>query len=340
MALPRSGVVSLVDAPGSVRRRPEVVAELVRGSPASLASAAATLASFEVVVVQHEFGIYGGEEGSEVVDLVAAVDAPVVVVLHTVLGEPSEHQRAIVNELARMAQVLVVQSQAARNRLLSTHTVDPSAVRVVPHGARLNVGAGRQRRGRRPVVLTWGLLGPGKGIEFGIEALVRLTDLAPAPLYLVHGRTHPRVLEREGEAYRESLLARTHELGVAELVEFDDRYADIPSVLSWIREADVVLLPYRSRDQVVSGVLVEALASGKPVVATRFPHAEELLGAGSGILVPHDQPEAIAHALRQLLTDRRLHAQMATVAREQAAVHAWENIGQVYQRLAASVVRR
>jgi glycosyltransferase involved in cell wall biosynthesis len=135
------------------------------------------------------------------------------------------------------------------------------------------------------------------------------------------------------------LQQAARDLGVAGLVEFDDRYADTASVLAWIREADVVLLPYRSRDQVVSGVLVEAIASGKPVVATRFPHAEELLAEGSGILVPHEDPGAIAAALRRLLIDAELRARMAAVARRQAPSLAWENVGRTYRQLVARVAR-
>jgi glycosyltransferase involved in cell wall biosynthesis len=145
--------------------------------------------------------------------------------------------------------------------------------------------------------------------------------------------THPRVFEQEGETYRNSLVARVRELGVTELVEFEDRYVDTDAVLASIREADVVLLPYRSRDQVVSGVLVEAVASGKPVVATRFPHAEELLASGSGILVPHDDAGAIARALRRLLTDGDLRADMTRIAEKQAHSFDWSSVGRTYRQL-------
>jgi glycosyltransferase involved in cell wall biosynthesis len=244
-----------------------------------------------------------------------------------------------VEALARAAELVVVQSAAARAYLLEAHEIDPACVLVVPHGASLNLSDGFAETGpaRRPVVLTWGLLSRSKGIEFGIGALPHLRDLDPAPRYVVHGRTHPRVVEHEGELYRASLQQAARDLGVAGLVEFDDRYADTASVLAWIREADVVLLPYRSRDQVVSGVLVEAIASGKPVVATRFPHAEELLAEGSGILVPHEDPGAIAAALRRLLIDAELRARMAAVARRQAPSLAWENVGRMYRQLAARV---
>lgn len=336
MALTRSGVVACVDEPGVVRFGPEVVAELVRGSATSLKSAAAALENFEVVIVQHEFGIYGGEDGADVVELVGGLSVPVVVVLHTVLRSPSPHQREIVQELALSAECIIVQSNAARSRLLETHEVCMPQVQVIPHGASVNVSARRAGDGsaRRPVVLTWGLLGPGKGIEFGIEAVSRLRDLDPPPRYVVHGQTHPRVLENDGEAYRESLVEQVRALGIGALVEFDAEYVDKESILAWIRESDVVLLPYRSRDQVVSGVLVEAIASGKPVVATRFPHAIEMLSEGSGILVPHDDPVAIASALRTLLTNPELAARAAAVARAQAPTLAWEHVGRAYRELA------
>jgi hypothetical protein len=135
-------------------------------------------------------------------------------------------------------------------------------------------------------------------------------------------------------------VARAVALGVDHLVEFDNAYHDTTALLARIREADVVLLPYLSREQVVSGVLVEAIASGKPVVSTRFPHAEELLRQGSGILVPHEDAEAIAGACRSLLTDPALAARSAAVARRQAPSLFWENVGKSYLRLAVEVVRK
>ena len=296
MALPaceRPGVVSCVHEPGVLAHPPAVVAELVRGSAASLDSAVAALDGFDVVVVQHEFGIFGGEQGSDVVDLVAPLRVPVIVVLHTVLERPSPVRREIVERLAELAEFVVVQSDTARARLLCAHTVEPGRVRVIPHGARANLSPATPARqsGLRPLILTWGLIGPGKGIEFVIDALARLRDLDPPPRYLVLGQTHPRVLAREGEDYRDALIARARSLGVDDLVEFDDSYRPTEAVLARIRAADIVVLPYQSRDQVVSGVLVEAIASGTPVVATRFPHAIELLEEGSGILVPHEDPD-------------------------------------------------
>jgi glycosyltransferase involved in cell wall biosynthesis len=154
----------------------------------------------------------------------------------------------------------------------------------------------------------------------------------------VLGQTHPRLLADQGESYRQSLIVRARALGVEDLVEFDNTYHPTKYVLTQARAADVIVLPYRSRDQVVSGVLVEAISSGRPVVATRFPHAVELVGKGSGILVPHEDPEAIAAALRSLLTDARLAARAAAVARQQAQAHHWQTVGRAYWKLAKAAV--
>ncbi len=338
----RAEVVSCVELPGVVQHPPEVVAELVSGSIASREAVAAALDELDVVVLQHEFGIFGGEDGSEVIGLVAGLSVPVIVVLHTVPRRPSPGQCAVVEQLAELADRVVIQSAAARIRLLETHMIEPEKVCVIPHGAPANLTAevSSPDPARSPVVLTWGLLGPSKGIEWGIEAMALLRDVEPRPRYVVVGQTHPRILETRGEEYRDSLVARAVALGVDHLVEFDNAYRDTMSVLARIRDADVVLLPYLSREQAVSGVLVEAIASGKPVVSTRFPHAEELLWQGSGILVPHEDAEAIAAALRSLLTDPALASRTAAVARRQAPSLFWENVGKSYLRLASEVARK
>ena len=286
----RIGVVSCVDESGETLGAPEVIGEWVRGSAASLTAAVEALDDYDAVIVQHEFGVFGGPDGDDVLELLARLRPPAVAVLHTVLERPSPNQRRIIEELAGLVERIVVQSAVARDRLLAAHDVEPEQVEVIQHGAPANILPGQSRRaaGRRPTVLTWGLLGPGKGIEFAIEALAELRDLNPLPRYLVLGETHPNIVRRSGDAYRESLQALAVARGVDDIVEFDARYRRTAEVLAEIRNADVVLLPYLSRDQVVSGVLVEAIASGRPVVSTAFPHAVELLAEGSGIVVPHE----------------------------------------------------
>jgi glycosyltransferase involved in cell wall biosynthesis len=331
----RFGVVACVDEPGETHGAREVLAEWVRGSRRSLDEAARVLDRFDAVIVQHEFGLFGGTDGEDILELVARLEVPVIVVLHTVLEGPSRNQRRIVESLAARADHIVVQSAVARDWLLAAHEIDASRVAVIQHGAPANFAPEplRHEPGRRPVVLTWGLLGPGKGIEFAIDALAELRDLDPAPRYVVLGQTHPNIVRHSGETYRESLQSRAAERRVEHLIEFDGRYRDTAEILAEIRKADVVLLPYLSRNQVVSGVLVEAIASAKPVVSTAFPHAVELLSEGSGIVVPHEDAGAIATALRTFLTDRAAATTAAAVARVQAAELMWENVGIRYGEL-------
>ncbi len=344
------GVVSVVDTP-EARPRPEVTHQWVRTDPGGAARAAAALDRFDVVVVQHEYGIFGGRDGADVLAVARAVRVPLVVVLHTVLVTPSAHQRAILEELGRLAATLVTMSHTARQRLVDHYAVDPSQIRVIPHGADASAPArsvepsrfdgGRLDGGRPPappVVLTWGLLGEGKGIEWAIDAMAQLGDLRPAPVYRVLGQTHPKVLEQHGEAYRESLVARARALGVAGSVQFDARYLDRAELQRRIRAADVVLLPYDSREQVTSGVLIEAVAAGRPVVSTGFPHARELLATGAGLVVPRQDPAAIAHALRRVLTEPGLAAGMAAEASRLAPALLWSAVADQYRGVAADAL--
>lgn len=320
-----------------------VVAEVVRGSSRSRVAAAAHLEECDAVVVQHEFGIYGGRDGTELLDLVQELDRPVIVVLHTVLSAPTTTQRDILEQLSDRAEALVVQSAAAGERLLAAHDIDPRIIHRIPHGATPNLSASPAlaRPGEvAPLVLTWGLLGPGKGIEDGITAMALLDDLVPAPRYLVVGQTHPKVRERDGESYRASLEQRARDLGVGDRVRFDDSYHDARRILERVREADLVLLPYRSREQVVSGVLVEAIASSTPVVATAFPHACELLTHGAGIVVPHEDPAAIAGAIRDLCSDNGRAAAVIAAARRAAPALSWDAVARSYCDLAAAAVAR
>ena len=335
------GVVSCVDHGGETLGAPDVIGEWVRGSEASLSAVIDALDGYDAVIVQHEFGLFGGEDGDDVLELIARLRPPTVAVLHTVLERPSPNQQRIIEELGVLVERIVVQSAVARDRLLAAHDVDPEQVEVIQHGAPANIFPGQSRRpaGRRPTILTWGLLGPGKGIEFAIEAVAELRDLDPLPRYLVLGETHPNIVRQSGESYRESLQALAVARGVDDIVEFDGRYRRTAEVLAEIRAAEVVLLPYLSRDQVVSGVLVEAIASGRPVVSTAFPHAVELLAEGSGIVVPHENVAAMAAALRVLLTDETAAARAAVVARRQARSLTWETVALRYREVTEDVLR-
>jgi len=324
-------VVRIADgAPSSSDR---VIGELVNGSPTSVAATAELLNQSDVAIIQHEYGIYGGVDGDDVVDVVDGLRVPSIVVAHTVLKEPTPHQRSVLEAIATMADQIVVMSEAARRRLCLGFDVDRRKVTTIPHGATVASGPALKRPSR-PTLLTWGLLGPGKGVERVIDAMGSLRDLPGRPRYLVAGQTHPKVLAGEGEAYRDARTEQALRGGVADSVTFDARYWNASNLPALIQSAAVVVLPYDSSDQVTSGVLVDAIACGRPIVATAFPHAVELLSTGAGIVVGHDDPDAMASALRRVLTQPRLAGSMAAEARRLAPEMAWPVVASTYMRLA------
>jgi len=330
------GVVALDDAPGGANM-PNVAFRHRVGNASSLETAARVLNSYDTVSIQHEFGIFGGTDGDEVLDLVAALTVPTAVTFHTVLSDPSTHQREIIDRLSDHADRIVVMSRTASQRLVLQYGVDPERIDVIPHGADARFAGPSLVTGDRPLALTWGLIGPGKGLESAIEAFSDLADLDPRPRYLIAGATHPHVRETAGESYRESLVSLVRRLGLQDVVEFDDRYLDRPSLARMVRSANLVILPYESAEQVTSGVLVEAIAASKPVLATRFPHAVELLSGGAGLTVPHGNPASLAAALRRLLTDHRMTSRMAMEARRLADGWYWPTIGQRFGTLMSTM---
>jgi glycosyltransferase involved in cell wall biosynthesis len=312
----------------------------VRGTTEGAVRAAHSLNTFDVAVLQHEYGIFPGADGSDVLEVVRCLDVPLVTVLHTVLVTPSPHQREILEKLVAASSAVVTMTRTARDRLVAHYGVDAGHVTVIPHGADPVPSPARRserRPGDAPVVLTWGLLGEGKGIEWAIDAMALLTDLQPRPQYRVVGQTHPKVKARHGESYRQHLVERAAR-GGSGAVTFDDRYLTNPQLHAMVQEADVVLLPYDSREQVTSGVLIEAVAAGKPVVSTAFPHAVELLSSGAGLLVDRQDPVAIAAALRSLFTDSGLASRMAAEAERLAPHLLWPAVADRYRRLARQLI--
>lgn len=318
---------------GSPDADSRVVGELVSGSAASVAACSELLNQTDIAIIQHEYGIYGGVDGDEVVEVIAALRVPSVVVAHTVLKCPTPHQRSVLEAIASRADQVVVMSGAANARLCAGYDIDPRKITTIPHGVTIPPTAPPEPPAR-PTLLTWGLLGPGKGVERVIDAMVSLRDLPGSPRYLIAGQTHPKVLAADGEKYRAARIEQARSNGVADAVFFDAGYQTVASLNALAQSAAAVVLPYDSTDQATSGVLVDAIASGRPVVATAFPHAVELLAGGAGIVVDHDDPEALVLALRRVLTEPSLADSMAAKAWRLAPSMAWSVVAGQYLRLA------
>lgn len=333
-------IVRALDAPrdrlesSTLGRLP--AAELIAGDFTSMRAATTVLNACDVAIVQHEYGIYGGPDGDEVVTLLEDLNIPVIVTLHTVLPMPTLHQRTVLEAVCAAASSVVVMTDHARDILIDTYRVTRAKVVVIPHGVpSQHAPATAPHRSTTKRVLTWGLISSGKGLEWGIRAFDRLRDLDVE--YVIAGQTHPKVLAHEGERYREHLTSVIAELALGDTVMLDDRYLDAKQLDELIATADVVLLPYESHEQATSGVLAEAVAAGIPVVATGFPHAIELLESGAGLIANHADPASISDALRTILATDETARRMHEAALRESHLSPWPVVADKYRLLARSL---
>jgi glycosyltransferase involved in cell wall biosynthesis len=287
----------------------------------------------DAVILQHDDDM----TGEDVTDIVEGLRVPTIVVVHVIPKEPTSQQRSELEAITAAAHHVVVLSEAARRRLYLTYAVDRRKVTTIPHGATLPT-IPRVKRPSRPVILTFGLLRPGKGVERVIEAMPLLRDAPGRPRYVVAGPMDPRISLTEADAYRNGRIDQARNAGVADSVSFDSRYFVRSALCELIQQASVIVLPFDSAELVSSGVLVDAFANGRPIVATAFPHAVELLGTGAGLVVAHDDPTALAAALRQILTQPRLAGSMAAEVRGRAAEVGWPVVAAAYLALARRLI--
>lgn len=301
---------------------------------ANVSITASLLNSFDVVILQHEFGIWDGDHGRGVVDLLSEIAVPVITVLHTVPGIPRGGERRVLQRLLDISDAIVTLSHSSHRRLTRDYVVRPRSTQMIPHGADVRWPNRDPQDSATGRLLTWGLLGQGKGVEWGIKALAILERRGLQAEYIVAGATHPNVVRTDGERYRRSLTETATRLGVADRLTLVDGYLSPTRLQGLMNTASAFLLPYDSQDQITSGVLVEALAAGGPVVATRFPHAVELLGTGAGLLVDHQDPVAIANAVETLVKDPHACQEMRRRSELVSEAFAWDRIGEEYLVLA------
>ncbi len=293
-------------------------------------------AGIDLLCLQHEYGIYGGPDGEMLLRLLDRLRAPVVVTLHTVLDAPGRNQRRIMDAIAARASCLVVMTRQSAAVMAAVHGVARERLRVVPHGIPAAMPASREAGRRmlraegREVLLTFGLLSPGKGIEHAIRALPAIVARRPDALYVVLGATHPNLLREEGEAHRESLQRLADSLGVAGHLRFINRFVGLQELTDALAATDIYLTPYLNAAQSVSGTLAYSYGLGTAVVSTPYRHAVELLGDGRGVLVPFADPGAIGAAVLALLDDPARLRAMRAAARAAGREMAWPRIGTRY----------
>src|SRR3984957_9789069 len=299
--------------------------------------------NIDMVCLQHEYGIFGGPAGSHILHLLRGLKMPVVTTLHTVLREPNPDQRLVMEEIAELSDRLVVMSQLSSQFLQEIFKVPVGKIDMIPHGVPdlpfldPNFFKDRFDVEGKAVLLTFGLLSPNKGIENVIQALPQILAKHANVAYVVAGATHPHILRREGDRYRDSLQALAKEVGVESRVIFHNHFVSPEEMVQFIVAADIYITPYRHEAQVVSGTLAYALGAGKAIISTPYWHAIELLDDRRGALVPFDNPGAIAQKTIELLDTPAIRHAMRKRAYLFGREMVWKRVGQRYMESFAQV---
>lgn len=301
---------------------------------------------FDVAILQHEFGIYGGKNGAHVMRLIQNLRMPIITVLHTVLNKPSAGQRIIIQELAKHSEFLVVMAHHAKTLLQDVYEIDENKIVFIPHGIPdvpfKRADSLRKKLGieDKKILLTFGLLSPGKGLETMLDAMPGIIAEHPEALYLILGKTHPHIIGEAGDSYRQALYQQVRRLKIDKHVLFENSFVDLDTLTQYIRSADIYVTPYVSEDQIVSGTLAYAVGIGAVTVSTPYWYAKELLADGRGRLVPFADSEALTREINHLLS----HTDVALVMRKKGYQHGrsmiWSKVAEDYIEHAVQAMKR
>jgi glycosyltransferase involved in cell wall biosynthesis len=310
-------VVAMTDAGRTYDYPPAVRFEIHDEKIGDYVAAAEFLNSsgFDVVSLQHEYGIFGGEAGGNIIELLSRLEMPIVTTLHSVLAKPTASQHDVMGRIIDASAKLVVMSEKGHEFLRSVHDVPARKIEIIPHGIPdFPFLDSRQAKTKfdfteKMIILTFGLLSPNKGIETMLDAMPQIIKSCPNAMYVILGATHPNLVRQQGESYRDSLTARVQALGIGDHVVFFNQFVDQATLLNFISMCDVYVTPYLNEAQMTSGTLAYSFGLGKAVVSTPYWHAKELLSDDCGILVPFRDSEALSVEIAGLLTnDARRHA--------------------------------
>lgn len=301
---------------------------------------------YDAAIVQHEYGIYGGEDGCHILQMIQALKMPVITNLHTVLEHPTEGQRKVMIGLAKYSDRLLVMSKKAFSILTKVYGIDRKMISFVPHGI---PDATFKAQGlynklfgleNKDVILTFGLLGPSKGIESMIEAMPAIVEENPNAMYLILGQTHPHVLEKTGDSYRRGLQQLVNKLGMKNHVVFHNQFVDLDALVQYLQTSKVYAIPYPKKEQITSGTLAYALGVGAAVVSTPFWYAEELLADGRGRLVPFNDSEAMAKEINSLLANEHEREMMRFKGYQYGRSMIWKEVSKMHLDLISKIKER
>ena len=338
----------VIDEPTSPQR-PEILRAVHQGARGDYVRAARALArtDVDIMLLEHEYGIFGGKDGEYVLSFARELAQPLVVTLHPVLSEPTEHQLEVLTALCDEAERVIVMPETAKRLLVQVGACVEEKIDVVPHGAPIELGRARAEldAGRRPryvtnaaggyarmesrfLLTTFGLLSPGKSIEVMLDALPAIIARHPDVLYVVAGRTHPQVARRDGEEYRNMLERRIIDLDLGDHVQLDDRFLDIEELADLLAATDVFVTPYASREQSVSGALTFALGAGCAAVSTPYWYASDMLASGAGKLFGFGDSAALSEAICQYIEQPDMLAAARAESARIGATFTWPAIGE------------
>ena len=298
----------------------------------------------DLLVIEHEYGIFGGESGEYILDLVTNLRIPVSITTHTVLEAPSSKQQSVLRELGRLSTSVVTMAESSVPILVGTYGIRPNKITVIPHGVpSLLVGAREKLKVSRDlkdkqVISSFGLLSPSKGLEYGIQAIAKVVANHPIVVYLILGATHPVVKRESGESYRQSLKDLAQELGVRDHVRFVDKYLTKLEVIQYLNLSDIYMTPYLSREQAVSGTLAYAVGCGRVVVSTPYRYAQEILGEGRGMIAQFRDSNSLAscigHILHNPLEKKEMERKTLAVGR----MMTWDKVAGSYIQLFSKII--
>ena len=339
-------VLAMDDQGGSYDYPPEVRFQIPQHKQSAYLPPADMLNinQIDVCLIQHEYGIFGGNDGSHVLDFARDLRMPIITTLHTVLPSPSPGQRAVLREIVRVSDRVVVMSKSAEQILADVYGAKPTRIAYIPHGIPdvpfVDPNFYKDQFGveGRKVILTFGLLGPGKGLEVVLKAMPKVVARHPDAVYIILGATHPHIVRKEGHAYRHSLERLVEELGIGDNVMFHNRYVSFEELNGYIGVADVYVTPYPNPQQITSGTMAYAMGAGKPVVSTPFLYAKEMLSDGRGRLFDFGDSNQLADQLISLFDDEPERSAIRTRAYKFARPMVWKEVARSYVALANQVL--
>ncbi len=325
----------------------EVMMELVQNDRSSYAQTASKLnnSDVELLVIEYEFGIFGGESGEYLLDLIANLEIPFVTTLHTVLPEPNMIQLKILKSLGEKSEKVITMAKNTVDILIKVYGMEPTKIEVINHGVPSIQVKSREKLkedmglSKRSIISTFGLLSPGKGLEYGIESIAQVAKKHKDVLYFILGQTHPAITKESGEQYRNTLEAMVDELHIKDNVKFVNKYLTKDEIVTYLKLSDIYLTPYLNKDQAVSGTLAYAVGYGRVIISTPYIYAKEMLSQGRGLLAKFRDSESITDCITYVLNNPGEKKKMEQKTFELGQTMMWENVVKDYKRLFDEVLR-